>query len=172
MNTLFNSLKGYSTPHFFFLSLITYPHVVPNPLKLHSSSEHNLRYFGWKPGGLWLSHWLPSKYHCQGPEKSERHCQKRCYVKIIQQFVSSASPLRHFGEYPLDANSLCCSVSVVPHGYAVFYLCGAADKEQHTLFVFSGYSPKWRKGDADEANCWIKSLFLFSLRTKSILIAS
>ncbi len=84
--------KGLLHPPNFFLSLITYPHVVPNPLKLHSSSEHNLRYFGWKPGGLWLSHWLPSKYHCQGPEKSERHCQKWCYVKIIQQFVSSASP--------------------------------------------------------------------------------
>ncbi len=28
------------------------------------------------------------------------------------------------------------------------------------------YSPKWRQGDAKEANCWINSLFLFSLRTK------
>ncbi len=22
--------------------------------------KHNLRYFGWEPGGLWLSHWLPN----------------------------------------------------------------------------------------------------------------
>ncbi len=29
--------------------------------------------FGWKPGGLWLSHLLPSKKHCQCPEKYERH---------------------------------------------------------------------------------------------------
>ncbi len=41
------------------------------PVKLSSSLEHNLRYFGWKSGGLWLSHWLPSKEHCQGPEKYE-----------------------------------------------------------------------------------------------------
>ncbi len=38
-------------------------------------SEYNLRYFRWKPGGLWLSYWLPSKLHCQGPEKYEKHRQ-------------------------------------------------------------------------------------------------
>ncbi len=30
----------------------------------------------------------------------------------------------------------------------------------------SRYSPKWHYADAEETNCWIKSLFLFSLRTK------
>uniref|UniRef100_A0A671QZU9 Uncharacterized protein n=1 Tax=Sinocyclocheilus anshuiensis TaxID=1608454 RepID=A0A671QZU9_9TELE len=30
---------------------------------------------------------------------------------------------------------------------------GAADTEQHTLFTFSGYSPKWHQGDAEETNC-------------------
>ncbi len=30
----------------------------------------------------------------------------------------------------------------------------------------------WRYGDAEEINCWIKSLFLFSLHTKSVLVAS
>ncbi len=34
--------------------------------------EHNLGYFRWKPGGLWLSLWLPSNCHCQGPEKYEK----------------------------------------------------------------------------------------------------
>ncbi len=48
------------------VSLISYPHVVPNSWKLCSFSEHNLRYFGWKPGDLWLSHWLHSKLQCQG----------------------------------------------------------------------------------------------------------
>ncbi len=53
------------------------------------------------------------------------------------------------------------------------YPCGAADTEQRTQFASSGYSPKWRYADAEETNCWIKSLFfLFSLRTKSILVAS
>ncbi len=34
-----------------------------------------LRYFGWKPGDLWLSQWLPGKLQSQGPEKYEKHCQ-------------------------------------------------------------------------------------------------
>ncbi len=34
------------------------------------------------------------------------------------------------------------------------------------------YSQKWRYADAEETNCWLKSLFLFSLCTKSILVAS
>ncbi len=35
-------------------------------------------------------------------------------IVFIQQFVSSASAQRHFGEYPLDINC-CCSVSAAPH---------------------------------------------------------
>ncbi len=31
---------------------------------------------GWEPGGLLLSHWLPSKLHCKSPEKNEKHRQK------------------------------------------------------------------------------------------------
>ncbi len=38
-------------------------------MKQHCTAP--LRYFRWKPGGLWL----PSKLHCQGPEKYERHRQ-------------------------------------------------------------------------------------------------
>ncbi len=37
----------------------------------------------------------------------------------------------------------------------------AADTEQRTLLASSGYSPKWCNADAEETNCWIKSLFLF-----------
>ncbi len=40
-----------------------------------SSSKNKLRYFRWKPGGLWLSHWLISNSHCQGTEKYEKHHQ-------------------------------------------------------------------------------------------------
>ncbi len=74
------------------------------------------------------------------------------------------APWCHFGEYPLNVNSVCCSVSAAPRGYDTFstlYPRGAADTEQHM---------RW--GDAKEKNCLIKSLFLFSLRTKSILEAS
>ncbi len=64
----------------------------------------------------------------------------------------------------MDANSVRCSISARPHGYTVFdqiimekmykiYPCGADDTELHTLFASSGYSPKWRYGDADETNC-------------------
>ncbi len=64
-------------------------------------------------------------------------------------FISSASPWRHFGEYSLNVNNLCCSVSASP--------CMLT----HTLFTFKSkhalwYSPKWRQGDAEETNCWIK----------------
>ncbi len=31
--------------------------------------------------------------------------------------------------------------------------CGVADTEQCMQFVFSGYSLKWRYGDAEEKNC-------------------
>ncbi len=42
------------------LSLITYPPCRSKPVKALFVFRTNLRYFGWKPGGLWLSHWLPS----------------------------------------------------------------------------------------------------------------
>ncbi len=79
-----------------------------------------------------------------------------------------------------SANSVRCSVSAAPQGYAVFiqikvyktYPCVAADTEQRTLFASSGYSPKWCYADEEETDCWIKSLFLFSLRRKSVLVAS
>ncbi len=41
------------------------------------------------------------------------------------------------------------------------YPCGAADTELRTLLASSGYSPKWSYADAEETNCWIKSLFFF-----------
>ncbi len=36
-------------------SVINYPHVVPNPQDLRSSSEHKLRYFWWNPRAFWPS---------------------------------------------------------------------------------------------------------------------
>ncbi len=46
-----------------------------NVVIFHLPPCHTPRYFGWEPGGLWLSHWLRSKLHCQGPEKYEKHHQ-------------------------------------------------------------------------------------------------
>ncbi len=52
--------------------------------------------FWMKTGGLWLSHWLPSKLHCQGPEKYEKHHQNTQYESEYDNF--------HFGvEYPFKS---------------------------------------------------------------------
>ncbi len=40
------------------------------PIKAWFVSGNYKKHFGWKLGGMWLSHWLPSKWHC-GPEKYE-----------------------------------------------------------------------------------------------------
>ncbi len=42
----------------------------------------------------------------------------------------------------------------------------SAGRKQRMLFCVSRY------GDAAETNCWIKSLFLFSLRRKGVLVTS
>ncbi len=112
------NLKWYSPPPIFCLKcrhfLLT--RMSFQLVKLCSSSEHNLRYFGWKPRGLWLSHWLPSNENGQDPEKYETHCQDTlsgvqsdCYEAtrilsvwkynknndFIQQLGTVTSPLHH-----------------------------------------------------------------------------
>ncbi len=52
------------------------------------------------------------------------------------------------------------------------YPRGAADTEERSQFLSSGYNPKWHYADVEETNCWIKVVILFSLHTKSILVAS
>ncbi len=68
---LFKILKRFLHPKMKMLSLITYPHVVPNPYKLCSSSGHYSRYFGWNreacdctaaPHTFWLNHWWQMDY--------------------------------------------------------------------------------------------------------------
>ncbi len=88
-----SNLKGYSTPKF---KWFTYPHVVPTPRKLCSSSEHNWIYFRLKPGGLWLSLWLLSKYHCWGPEKNESIARE---VHLHQWFNLSFMKRREYFLY-------------------------------------------------------------------------
>ncbi len=51
------------------------------------------------------------------------------------------------------------------------YPCDPADTEQRTQFTFQRIFSKMLYADAEEINCWIKSLFWFSLCTKSILVA-
>ncbi len=74
------------------------------------------------------------------------------------------------------------SVSAAPHGY-VFYVYLRFDLNENSISVWcgwhrtayavasSGYSLKWHYAEP-ETNCWIKSLFLFPLRTKSILLVA
>ncbi len=66
-------LKGYSTPNWKFS-----PMLLPccsKPVKLLSIFGTQLKIFWIKPGGLWLSLWLPNHFHCLGPEKYERRHQ-------------------------------------------------------------------------------------------------
>ncbi len=48
-----------------------------------------------------------------------RFAAKKQMNDFIQQVVSSVSPWRHFGEYPLNVKSLCCSVSAAPRAICV-----------------------------------------------------
>ncbi len=66
--TNWNQLKGIVHPKMKILSLITHPHVVPNPLDLRSSSEHKLRYFWCIPRSLWPSHRQQGSWHDQRTE--------------------------------------------------------------------------------------------------------
>ncbi len=57
------------------------------------------------------------------------------------------------------------------------HACGAADIEPRCTVACvhthaSLYSCKHMSTDTEENNCWINSLFLFSLRTKNILVTS
>ncbi len=67
------SLKGMVHPRMKILSLITLPHVVPNPQDLRSSSERKLRCFWWNPRAFWPS--IDSNAHNQGPERYQEHQQ-------------------------------------------------------------------------------------------------
>ncbi len=53
-----STFKGLLHPKMKIVSSITYLRVAPNLYKFFLYSEHNLRYFWWKLGGLWLSHLL------------------------------------------------------------------------------------------------------------------
>ncbi len=76
---------------------------------------------------------------CQGTEKYERHRQN--------------SHLGHTDTLSTFVYALIWTKTAYP--------CDPADTEQRTQFTSSGYSPKWLYADAEEINCWIKSLFGF-----------
>ncbi len=128
------------------LSFCTYPHVIPNPYKLSSSSEHNLRYFGWEPGGLWLSHWLPSNLHCNGPEKYEKHRQDT--PSVISGLTVTLWSVK---------NTFCTEIK--PGWYRrVYAVCVQG--------IIAKMALRWLRGDVTVPKCWIKSLFLFYFCTK------
>ncbi len=60
--------KAIVHPKMKMLSLITHPHVVPNPLDLLSFSEHKLRYLLIKFESFLTLHRLQENYHIQSPE--------------------------------------------------------------------------------------------------------
>ncbi len=105
-------------------------------------------------------------------------CKENKNYDFIQQFVS-AFPLRHRSAI-LESIRWTQTVYAV-HGYA-FYIYLHFDLNENSVSVWCGWhrtayavciqrifskmALRWRRGE----NCWIKSLFLFSLHTKSILI--
>ncbi len=94
---------------------------------------------------------------------------------FIQQFVSSASPYSAILESITYIINVCCSVSAAPYTDMLFMLFTLwSERKQHicihTLHILFTYVILSKM--ALLLNCWIKSLFLFSLRTKSILVAS
>ncbi len=94
----------------------------------------------------------------------------------ISTLFNNSSPLRHpsgIFESTTYVNNVCCSVSAA----RMRIRCLRFDLKINNVsayirYLHMWYSPKWHQGDVEEMNCWIKSLFLFSLHTKSILVAS
>ncbi len=68
-----------------------------------------------------------------------------------------------FGDLRSDLNANSASLWPSWHG-RVYAFCVQG--------IISKIALRWRRGDVTVPNCWIKSLFLFYFRTKSILVAS
>ncbi len=110
---------------------------------------------------------------------------KTVYVSGTQ-FKIFGMKTRRLVTVPLTAKQMALSrprkvwKTATPQGYFYYtliwtktaYPCVVPVTEQRTQFASSGYSPKWCYADAEETNCWLKSLFLFYLCLKGILIAS
>ncbi len=107
---------------------------------------NTIKIFWMKPGGLWLSHWLPSNKQCQGPEKYEDIDKIVCHQwfnrnlwsykkafwtqrkqnnNFIQQFVSSVSPL--------------LQRSAILECHDVFYICLCFDLNENLVSVLCGW---------------------------------
>ncbi len=87
---------------------------------------------------------------------------------FIQQFLVSASPWCHFGEYHIRKHHMYMDTL-----FTFRSKCKQQTAYPRTVLLTQNsicclrmwYSPKWHQGEAETRNCWIKS-FLFSLRTK------
>ncbi len=128
--------KGLLHPKIKMFSLITY---------------ESLTLFGWKLGGLWLSHWLPSKYNGQGPEKYEKHRQnslsaihglkqKQWLYSGIRLLCFSVALFWRIFTGRKQRTPLCVSRTPFKSKRKPMYLypCGTADIKQCTLLVSSG----------------------------------
>ncbi len=153
------------------LSLITHPHVVPNPLDLRSSSEHKLRSFWWNPRDIWpcIDSKTTNMFKAQKGSKDiikkvnvslelREHQSLTCIHKCTTTHVCGAADAGVL-KYNPDAMQMQCNAVFTcrwMHMHALWY------SHEHVL-----------KTDMEEnINCWKKLLFLFCLHTKSILVAS
>ncbi len=81
-------LKGLLHHKMKILSLITYPHVVPSK-KLCLSSEHNLRYCGWKPGGLFFFFACPIDCPVNSTVKAQKRMKNIVRIVHLPSVVQS-----------------------------------------------------------------------------------
>uniref|UniRef100_A0A672RXY3 Si:ch211-216p19.6 n=1 Tax=Sinocyclocheilus grahami TaxID=75366 RepID=A0A672RXY3_SINGR len=76
-----------------------------------------------QPGAVPCDHERPLELFCRDDQKyvclSCTTKDHRTHNTVPVEEESEERKL-HFGEYPLDVNSVCCSVSAASHGYAVF----------------------------------------------------
>ncbi len=185
------SLKVLVHPIMKILSLITHPHVVPNPQDRRSSSEHRLRYFWWNLRALRpsIDSKGPSMIKAQKRSKEigkiiQNQGFNRNFTKLREYFLyvkktkimtlfNSLSPLRQRSailDY-IRGNCVRSSVSAEPRGYIVYvYLRfdlneNSASGMRLTQKIVRSFHPAdiLQNGArvTQRRRIWIKSLFFF-----------
>ncbi len=140
-------LKGIVHPEMKILLLITHPHVIPNPQDL-CSLEHKLRYFWWNLSAFWT--YIDSKGTTT--VKAQKH--SRDIVKIV-----------HVHQWLI----LILWKENKNNDFVQWFLLFRVSPPPFTRVPCGTLT---NGGRLSRKSCWTKSLFLFSLHTKSILVGS
>ncbi len=130
------------------------PSCCSKPVTRLSSSEHKLRYFGWNPRAFWpcIDSKATKRFTVQ---KGSKDIVKIVHVtSVVQPSFYEAARIIFVHKENKDKwlySTLVISITCIRRGTFV-NTCQRLTRKK--------------------INCWIKSLFLFSLHTKSILITS